>query len=209
MVPDNVRITSYLSVYNNQYDNSILSLPYGPKQGLSYGTCFQVQRVHQEHFIAGMSLGYENLRSRVPIEAVEGMVYYTSFNTPASGRAYLANHFINGFPYLGYRFDLGPMALDLTGGVDVGYLYFGRIVGRATTDEGKTYQVQRRYKTNSFDARTRYQLTLTRKRFGVYAGYSNGFVNYTPRSWTYGWKVERTRVKSNLIRFGILYKVKG
>lgn len=159
--------------------------------------------------MVGVSLGYENLRSKVPIVAVEGVMYYTSFNVPATGWAYSANHFINGFPYLGYRFDLGPMALDLTGGVDVGYLYFGRALGHATTDEGKTYRVQRRYKINSFDARSRYQLTLTRKRFGVYVGYSNGFVNYTPRSWTYGWKVERTRVKSNLIRFGILYKIKG
>lgn len=178
--------------------------PFGAKGGLSYGVSYQIQRVSKSNFIAGVSIGYESLRSRTIINRVDVFTGTANEQKVVSGRSNLSNQFINGYPYLGYRFAIRQVAVDLTGGVDLGYLFSANDTGRATDDSGLKYQVSRERDNVKLDIRPRLQLSTNYERLGIYGGYALGLVNY--RS---GWVGGTNQCNSELIRFGILYKLKG
>jgi hypothetical protein len=185
---------------NTGYTNN----PFGARNGLSYGLSFQIQSVSKGNFIAGVNIGYENLRSRTTIDAINGFDGTATFQDVASGRSNLSNQFINGFPYVGYRVVNKQVAVDLTGGLDLGYLFAAQETGKATGAGGVTYRALRDRSSIKFDVRPRVQVSVIYKKAGVYIGYAYGLQNY--RS---GWVGGPNQCHAELIRFGLLYKLRG
>lgn len=186
-----------------QIGSPATSQPYGAKNGLTYGVSLKSQRVSKRNFIVGIELGYDNLRSKVSIVQV-----YTDVILPRPdrnlGKTILSNHFVNASPYLGYRLGTKPVSIDLTAGLEVGYLLGSWEKGKAAGNQ-ITYRASRdRTPENRFDLRPRLQLSATCKRLGLYAGYAHGLTNYLA-----GYDGGNPEARSRLIRFGLWYKIKG
>ncbi|QIP14191.1 outer membrane beta-barrel protein [Spirosoma aureum] len=178
--------------------------PFGAKNGLSYGLSYQIQHITRGNFMTGISIGYENLRSKLTIDRVNGYDNTGTFQEVVAGQTYLSNNLINAFPFLGYRLKRNQFSIDLIGGLDIGYLLSSREKGEATGINGKTYSTSLDRTGLKTDLRPRVQVSGFYGRIGVYAGYAYGLRNY--RS---GWVGGRNECNAELIRFGILYKLKG
>jgi hypothetical protein len=178
--------------------------PFGAKNGLSYGLSYQIQHISRGNFITGISVGYENLRSKTTIDRVNGYDNTGTFQEVVAGQTYLSNNLINAFPFLGYRIKRNQFSIDLIGGLDIGYLLSSREKGEATGVNGKTYSTSLDRTGIKTDLRPRVQLAVFYGKIGAYAGYAYGLSNY--RS---GWVGGRNECNAELIRFGILYKMNG
>ncbi|GAB4016133.1 hypothetical protein GCM10028808_43610 [Spirosoma migulaei] len=178
--------------------------PFGAKNGLSYGASYQIQRISRSNFIAGVSVGYENLRSKTTITGVNGYDKTGTFQDVASGQTYLSNKQLNAFPYLGYRVGIRQISVDLTGGLDIGYLLSSTEHGKATADNGKTYSTSLDRTGIKTDIRPRVQVAVFYRKVGAYTSYAYGLNNYKS-----GWIGGRNECNSTVIRFGVLYKIKG
>ncbi|GAA3998810.1 hypothetical protein GCM10022408_07150 [Hymenobacter fastidiosus] len=110
--------------------------PYVRQPGLSYGAATQVQRVGTRRSLFGVQAGYEALRSRVQIANV-----FTDSDAGIStaGHIRFAHYFINVHPFLGRRFAVKALAVDLTAGPELGILLRNREAGEAKTGQGVTY----------------------------------------------------------------------
>ena len=194
--------TSQINLYsgNTGYTNN----PFGAERGLSYGLSYQIQYVSKGNFIAGVNLGYENLRSKTTINAVNGFDGKATFQETASGRSNLSNHFINGFPYVGYRILSRQISVDLTGGFDIGYLVKSVEDGQAIGNNGTKYSSFLDRTGVKFDIRPRLQLSAGYARIGAYVGYAYGFSNYRR-----GWVGGQNQCNAEVIRFGLMYKLRG
>jgi hypothetical protein len=194
--------TSQINLYSDNigYTNN----PFGAEKGFSYGLSYQIQYLSKNNFIAGISLGYENLRSKTTLNTVNGFDGKTTFQVAASGRSNLSHHFINGFPYVGYRLVNKPIAVDLTGGFDIGYLLKSFESGQAIGTNGVNYKSALERTSIKLDLRPRVQLSAGYAKLGLYVGYAYGLKNY--RS---GWVGGPNQCNSELIRFGIMYKLQG
>ena len=178
--------------------------PFGGKNGLSYGVSYQIQRVSRGNFIAGIGVGYENLRSKTTITGVNGYDKTGTFQDIASGQTYLSNNQINAFPYLGYRVGIRQVSVDLTGGLDIGYLLNSKESGKATGVNGTTYTTSLDRTGIKTDLRPRVQVAVFYRKVGAYTSYAYGISNYKS-----GWVGGRNECNSTVIRFGVLYKIKG
>jgi hypothetical protein len=178
--------------------------PFGAKNGLSYGVSYQIQRVSRSNFIAGVSIGYENLRSKTTIDGINKPDNSGSFREVASGQTYLSNNQLTAFPYLGYRVGIRQVSVDLTGGLDIGYLLSSTENGKATGANGKTYSTSLDRTGIKTDIRPRAQVAVFYRRVGAYTSYAYGLSNYKS-----GWVGGRNECNSTVIRFGVLYKIKG
>ncbi|MFD2572140.1 hypothetical protein ACFSUS_15965 [Spirosoma soli] len=178
--------------------------PFGARPGLSYGLSFQVQRITKGNFILGVSLGVENLRSKTSITQVNGVTTAGTFQNQASGQTHLSNNFINGFPFIGYRFAVRQLAIDLTGGIDIGYLINSKEQGKAIGQNGEPYSASVDRTLIKSDVRPRLQVSACYGKIGAYVGYSYGLINY--RS---GWVGGTNECYSELVRFGLMYKIKS
>jgi len=113
--------------------------PYGSKWGLSYGLSFNIRKVTKSNFIFGADLGYEILRSKVKLD------YFDVIGDIASdfkGKTYLNTSFLNLFPYLGRRFNISDQALDLVGGLDIGYVLSSREKGDARSIDNSQFHIE-------------------------------------------------------------------
>ena len=120
------------------------------------------------------------------------------------GQTILSNHFVNASPYLGYRIDSKTVEFDLTAGLEVSYLLGVRERGKAVSN-GAIYRTSQARDTGiNFDVRPKLQLSATHKKVGLYVGYAHGLPNYLP-----GYDGGNLEARSRLIRFGIVYKIKG
>lgn len=178
--------------------------PFGAKNGLSYGVSYQIQHISKGNFIAGIGVGYENLRSKTTITGVNGHDNTGTFQDVASGQTYLSNNQLNAFPYVGYRVGLRQISVDLTGGLDVGYLLSSTENGKATGVTGKTYNTSLDRTGIKTDVRPRVQVAIFYRKVGAYTSYAYGLSNYKS-----GWVGGRNECNSTVIRFGVLYKIKG
>ncbi|MVM35727.1 hypothetical protein GO755_37275 [Spirosoma sp. HMF4905] len=178
--------------------------PFGAKNGLSYGVSYQIQRISRGNFIVGIGVGYENLRSKTTITGVNGYDKTGTFQDAASGQTYLSNNQLNAFPYVGYRVGIRQVSVDLTGGLDVGYLLSSKESGKATGINGTTYTTSLDRTGIKTDIRPRGQISVFYRRVGAYTSYSYGLSNYKS-----GWVGGRNECNSSVIRFGVLYKIKG
>ena len=193
---------SQINLYSDNlgYTNN----PFGAQNGLSMGLSYQVQHVANGGFIAGIGLGYEILRSKLTVDAVNTFDGRSTVQLDATGRSNLSNHFINGFPYVGYRIVANPVTMDLTAGVDAGYILKSYESGQATGSNGLKYSSFLDRTGNRFDVRPRVQLSASYSRIGAYVGYAYGLVNYRK-----GWVGGQNQCSSEVVRFGLLYKLRG
>lgn len=179
--------------------------PFGAEKGLSYGLSYQIQRVSRGNFIAGVGIGYENLKSKTTITSVNGYNSQTgTYQDAASGQTYLSSNQLNAFPYVGYRVGHRQVSVDLTAGLDISYLLSSTEIGKATGANGKTYSTSIDRSGIKTDIRPRAQVTIFYKRVGAYTSYAYGLSNYKS-----GWVGGRNDCTSTAIRFGVMYKIKG
>lgn len=190
---------NHIDLSGHNYTNN----PYGTNSGISYGASIHLKRVTVCNFIFGIEAGYEDLRSKIIIDRIDGFNGVAVYQLPADGETYLNENFLNVFPSVGYRFKIGFISLDLEGGFDFGNLMQGFERGKATDENGTRYTTRMSRNDITFDFRPRIQLTVNWNRIGVYAGYSYGLINYKMNYYS----DSDTQVYARLIRFGISFRL--
>lgn len=161
-------------------------------------------RVTKKNILYGVDLGYENVRSKTTINGVNdynSVVLYAGLY-PASGKTYLNFSFINIEPFAGYRLNLKPVHIDITAGVDIARCLSAKEEGNARTTTGLAFSTSVDRKTITTDIRPRIQLAAGYKKFGVYAGYSFGQVNYKK---DYAGGINESYLR--MLRFGVTYRL--
>lgn len=191
-------VINYIADSKSGYTNN----PYGTKSALSYGFSGNLKRVTKKNFILGLDFGYESLRSKVNLLGVYGSPQSPGNLLTTEGSTILSADFINIFPSLGHRFHAKKIAIDLTGGFDIGINLKTQENGKATAVDGTVFTTERDRKTINTEVRPRIQLAANYNKMGVYAGYSYGFMNYLD-----GFEGGSPYCVSRLIRFGVTYKL--
>ncbi|ASU35548.1 outer membrane beta-barrel protein [Mucilaginibacter xinganensis] len=182
--------------------------PYGKEAGLGYSLGLQAQYIAKGGFIAGVQTGFDRLRSKVDITGVTPQ-YYLDYNFnyapfPAKGETYLTTQDINLSPYLGYRFIIKRVKLDLMPGLDLGFNLSLYDRGSAkTTGDQTTYKTNYREPNAPTDVRLKLSLAAMYNRFGVTASYAHGVTNY--ESNIIG--DNSYQAHSELFRFGVSYRI--
>jgi hypothetical protein len=162
--------------------------PYGNKNGFSYGGSIQAQLVSKGGFIIGLQGGYEVLKSKVDIDKYTPIVYltYQDFLPVAAidpsfavkGHVALQNQSINLNPYIGYRFQLSKVKLDILPGMDLGLILDTRDKGEVKDKDGKIYKVDYKRSKAPTDVRLRLGTAASYGRYGLNASFAHGLTNY-------------------------------
>lgn len=190
--------------YNLDDEDGYTNNPYGSKVGLSYGISTNLSRITKSNFKFGIGLGYEILRSKIDVNSIS-VRSTSSLNTEvieAEGKTFLIYDFINLFPYIGYRISTLQFNIDIEGGLDFGHCLKATERGRAKSSS-REYETIRDRKTIEKDIRTRFQVGISKNKWGGYIGYSKGLRNFKS-----GYLGGTNEAFGNLIRFGIIYKLK-
>jgi hypothetical protein len=186
--------------------------PYGNKNGFSYGGTIQGQLVTKGGFIVGLQGGYEVLRSKVNVDRyypISGPIP-TEYQTlvavdnsfPVTGHVALQNQTINLNPYIGYRFKLSKVKLDVLPGMDLGFALDTRDKGEVKDKDGKVYKVDFKRSKSPTDVRLRMGAVASYGRYGLNASFAHGVTNY--RKNLIGGVND---AHSNLIRLGLSYQL--
>lgn len=194
--------TSFIN-FNDQTKSGYTNNPYGSKNGLCNGVSGNIQRVTKRNFILGLDLGYEILRSKISIFGIAGSTETSTYGYPATGQTFLNNNFMNINPFLGYRIIEKPIILDITGGIDYAYCFKSNEVGHATDSNGTKYETSRDIETIKSEVRPRIQISTYYNKFGLYVGYSYGFISYMS-----GYLGAFNESYARLLRFGLTYQIK-
>lgn len=120
----------------------------------------------------------------------------------AKGSSYLNTSFINLHPHVGHRFALKDMSLDVTGGLDIGYILKAQEKGSAKDQNGVKYTTALDRKNIDTDLRPRVQLGLKKNVVGAYVGYAYGLQNFLQ-----GYVGGSPNASSRFIRFGLTYQL--
>jgi hypothetical protein len=162
--------------------------PYGNKNGFSYGGSIQAQTVSKGGFIVGLQGGYELLRSKVDIDKYTPIVYITeteflpiAANDPSfavTGHVAFQSQSINLNPYIGYRFQLNKVKLDILPGMDIGLILDSRDKGEVKDKDGKIYKVDYKRTKAPTDVRLRLGAVASYGRYGLNASFAHGLTNY-------------------------------
>lgn len=184
---------------NSGYTNN----PYGSENALCYGFSLNFKRVTKKHFLLGIDLGYDRLRSKISIDKIDGYDGVSVYQFAANGKTFLNNSFLNLNPFFGYRIDSKNISFDLTGGFEIGYCLDAGEKGTATDSNGNRYSTSRDSKTVKTDIRPGIQFAAYYHRLGLYAGYSSGLVNYM----MYEKGDALWESYARLIRFGVTYRI--
>lgn len=195
---ESVTFINYAERLSTPYTNN----PYGSKNGLCYGISANVKRLVIKHIIFGIDLGYERLRSQIAINSIADYTSTTTLSYDAKGKTFLNYDFLNVEPFVGYRINLKPVSVDLTGGVDIGRCLQAKEKGSADATNGLTYKTTVDRKTIKTDVRPRIQLAANYNRFGVYMGYSFGWANYKT-----GYVGGVNESYARIFRFGATYRL--
>ena len=189
--------------YNDQTKSGYTNNPYGSKVALCYGVSLNLKRITKRNIIFGLDLGYETLRSKITIDRIDGYNGTSTYQYNASGKTFLNNSFLNFNPFIGYRFIVNNICIDLTGGFDYGYILKAKEDGHATATNGIKYTTSMDRKDVTFDLRPRIQLSTEYKEIGLYVGYSYGLIDYMMN-----YKGGTNEASARLLRFGITYQIK-
>jgi hypothetical protein len=195
---DNQSVINFSNTKNSGYTNN----PYGSLGGISYGLSANFQKVTKKNMILGFDIGFENLRSKVNIVAVNGFLGTSAYVYSANGQTFLNSNFINLFPNIGHRWLVNKISIDVIGGLDVAYCPKATEKGSATATNDTKYVTSVDRKTINTDIRPRIQFSIGYLKTGVYVGYSYGLSNY--RS---GYVGGTNECFARLLRFGLTYKL--
>ena len=193
---------SQINLYSNS-NTGYTNNPYGSKNGACLGFSLSFERISKKHTIYGITLGFENLKSKVEINSVNGYNGFLSFQKEANGQTYLKINSININPFFGHRFSLNKTPIDLVGGFDIKNILSTNENGNATSLDGARYETSLERKTIKLDFAPRIQIATEYNKFGVYFGYSFGLRNYLE-----GYIGGNPSAYSKMLRFGISYKIK-
>jgi hypothetical protein len=145
----------------------------GNRLAFSYGADIQWQYTFKCNFILGVQTGYEVVSSKININGV-----YDGSNgeTPATG--YVTDHyyFININPYLGYRFTINKVKLDLLAGIDIapGAGHHETIDVKASDNTYYNSPTNNYSTASNTDIRLRFGAAAYYQRYGVTASWSRG-----------------------------------
>ena len=195
----NTSFINYSNLNNSGYTNS----PYGSKAGLCYGLSANMIRATKTNFLMGLDIGYENLNSKVLIDAISGYTGNATYAYTATGKTILSYGFLNLYPFIGWRFKAEKLSFDITGGLELGYCLAANEKGNATATNGTKYITAVDRKTIKKDIRPRIQVSANYHKTGVYVGYSYGLTNYMN-----GYVGGINECYARLLRFGLTYQIK-
>ena len=184
--------------------------PYGSKNGFSYGGDVQAQYISKNGFIGGLQAGYEVLRSKVGITGYDPVTFYLSpgpnfipYKIPVKGQTFLQDQDIDLNPYVGYRFLIGKIKLDLMPGIDLGFDMNSYDKGKATDNVGNVYRTDLKLLNAQTDVRLKLGVAATYKRFGIVAAYAHGLTNLYKVTTVNG----SDDAHSELLSFGVTYRI--
>jgi hypothetical protein len=189
--------------FSDQTKSGYTNNPYGSMIGICYGLSGNVKRITKKNLNLGLDLGFETLRSKVNITTISGYTGTSTYEYTASGQTFLNYNFINLYPYIGHRFNVRKVFLDIVGGFDIAYCLKATEKGDATATNGIKYTTSVDRKTKSTDIRPRIQLAADYHKLGIYVGYSYGLVNYKS-----GYIGGTNECFGRLVRFGLTYRIK-
>ena len=189
--------------FSDQTKSGYTNNPYGSKGGICYGLSGNVKRITKKNLNLGFDLGFETLRSKVNITAINGNSGTSTYEYSASGQTFLNYDFINLFPYIGQRLYIRKVSLDIVGGFDIAYCIKSTEKGNATATNGTKYTTSVDRKTINTDIRPRIQFSADYQKIGVYVGYSYGLTNYKS-----GYIGGTNECYARLVRFGLTYRIR-
>ncbi|WP_121809191.1 outer membrane beta-barrel protein [Mucilaginibacter kameinonensis] len=162
--------------------------PYGNKNAFGYGGSIQVQTISKGGFIVGLQGGYELLRSKVEVDKYSPIttVLYGDYlpiaaNDPSftvTGHVAFQSQSINLNPYIGYRFQLSKVNLDILPGMDIGLILNSKDKGEVKDKDGKIYKVDYKRSKAPTDIRLRLGAAASYGRYGLNASFAHGISNY-------------------------------
>lgn len=190
--------------------NSYPNYSFGNKNSFSYGAGIQAQYVAKCGFIAGLQAGYDVLRSKADITAVDGaeiLPFINTFSstTPVKGSSVVQNEFINLNPFVGYRLPIKKINIDLLIGVDLPFGVGSYEKSSSTAADGTVYKTYVNYGNGGFDFRNRFGIAVSYHRYGITASYAHGLINHSADLLDDSPTVYEAH--SELVRFGISYRI--
>gem|GEM_PF-138592 len=186
---------SHSFVINDTYTNS----PLGKELKLSYGLSVDYKYIFRNNIILGAEIAYEDLRTKVNIN---GYHEYGE-NHKSSGKTILHNYFLNGSPFVGYRFNLETFSFDILAGLDVAYSIDREEKVNYKKEDGRKKKFTKSRKDDyvDIDLRPRLQLNFNYKNYTLFTGASFGVMNYYK-----DWVGSDDVAYLNTIRLGFLYR---
>jgi hypothetical protein len=202
---------SSAAIYNGSSpQQNYTNNPYGSKNGFSYGGDIQAQYISKSGFITGLQAGYEILRSKLDVIGYDPVTSYLapgpnflSFQIPAKGQTFLQDQDIDLNPYIGYRWLIGKIKLDIMPGIDLGFNIDSYDKGKATDDDGNVYRTDLKLLNAPTDLRLKLGAAATYKRFGITAAYLHGLTNLYKITTVNG----GDDAHSELLSFGVTYRI--
>lgn len=170
---------------------------WGGNLASGYSAGIQAQYVAKSGFITGLQVAYENLRSDEHIVSMDAQ-------GPTIGQFYFQSDYVNLNPYLGYRFSIRFIKIDLMPGMDIAVDGKAHGYGNAFYG-GNAYTFTQAYGDIKSDIRARLGATAWYKRIGLAASYSRGLSNFQytgPNNLTPG-----AKTYSQVIRLGLILRV--
>jgi len=196
--------TTNLNV-NNATDHTGYPNATGNLLTLSYGADIQWQYTFKSRFILGLQTGYEILSSKVNINGVyDGN---SSGETSAAGYAKDHDGFVNINPYIGYRFNLKKVRLDVLPGFDFAFGVNSWHTVNVTASDNTYYDkhTDNVYGHPADDVRARIGLAAYYQKFGVTASYSHGLTNFNSGALA---DAPVPALYRQVIRLGLSYQIK-
>jgi len=176
----------------------------GNRQLFSYGADLQFQYTFKSSFILGLQTGYEVLGSKADINGV-----YDGNETETAATGYTEQHagYVNINPYIGYRFKLKKVRLDVLPGLDLAFGAHESNTVNVTASDNTYYNAHTDnvYYHPSDDVRLRLGLAAYYQKFGITASYSHGLANFTADELADAPVPAEHR---NVLRLGISYRIK-
>lgn len=183
--------------------------PYGIKNGLSSGLSLNFQRVLKENIIFGINAGYQSNKSKILIDIVAIDESSNIQIKEVDGQSYVTNNSLLAYPFFGYRFENNIIPIDLLAGINFDYILSTKENGSAIDSNNVEYNTSSDIQTINLDVSPKLQIATEYKKFGVILGYSFGLVNYYRDDYVDSMNYnEIKKAHSNLINFGVTYKLK-
>ncbi len=189
--------STFLNVYEQQrtgYPNGD-----GNRNATIFGADIQWQYISRHNFILGLQTGYEALGSKIDITSIG------SPGTPATGSFTDRLNYINLNPYIGYRFKLSKIRLDVMPGLDFALGIHGSETGKAITNDNVTYTSDGANGTTRSDVRLRLGLAAYYQKFGITASYSHGLADFNSGALS---DSVLPSLRFEVMRIGLSYRIK-
>ncbi|MDB5287555.1 MAG: hypothetical protein JWR05_2504 [Mucilaginibacter sp.] len=186
--------TSSTSITQDQINYT--TNPYGSKMGPGFGVYIQGQYFIKSQFFAGLQIGADALKSKVTVTEVNTLA--NPFPRQANGNSNISSHYLNANPYIGVRFPLSNINLDLIAGLESAYVIDAYDEGLAKYYNGTTeIRTNHDIKTIKIDNRIKLGVAIHYNRLGITANYAQGLSNYISSSGVGG------NVNTAILRVGL------